>query len=320
MNCIICNNRRLILRQKVPACEIDYRIYHCANCGVEFALPRRVPRNFYANRDHLYYLKAFVDGHQRPHVKRLQRYLIPDRTRSCRHWIRNHVAPDQPILDIGCGTADFLRDLQMGGFRNLHGLDAAGDVIARNRDALPGIAFYHELLEEFLNIPQKFSVITMFEVLEHLTAPAATLQKLAERLNPGGCLVLSVPDRDNVLAKGLQRLLGHRELTEYPPHHLTWWNEEAFGNLFVELDFEVLEFWKIPFDAMVLSLAAAPNASIRGRLAWIQDISGRLLDISPDGFLWMAGMIKSGLWPLTALGRLLGWSGMSMIAVVRPKP
>jgi SAM-dependent methyltransferase len=61
------------------------------------------------------------------------------------------------------------------------------------------------------------NVIALWHVLEHLPAPAALLDVLAERLAPGGILIVAIPNTDS---------LGHRLLGRYwahvdAPRHLT---------------------------------------------------------------------------------------------------
>ena len=100
----------------------------------------------------------------------------------------------QPVvLDIGCGyDARLLRDLAPS-IKHGVGIDVKISVAAR---ALPQLTFYEKPIEQALDEfegPQ-FDVILMISVLEHLWDPQPVLTDCRRLLNPGGALVLNVPN------------------------------------------------------------------------------------------------------------------------------
>ncbi|MFL5322276.1 MAG: class I SAM-dependent methyltransferase, partial [Myxococcaceae bacterium] len=62
----------------------------------------------------------------------------------------------------------------------------------------------------------KFDVITLWHVLEHLHTPVETLRKLSELLNPGGALIISVPNFQSVQSQVFGGSWFHLD----PPRHL----------------------------------------------------------------------------------------------------
>ena len=62
------------------------------------------------------------------------------------------------------------------------------------------------------------SVITMFEVLEHLPDPAEFLAEIRQRFSTS-TFILSVPSPRRWTKAG-----NHRDAADYPPNHLTRWN------------------------------------------------------------------------------------------------
>lgn len=60
----------------------------------------------------------------------------------------------------------------------------------------------------------RFSVVSLFDVLEHLEDPRASLLKIKEHVAEGGCLILGVPDMGKVAA----RLLKSRYYLVCPMH------------------------------------------------------------------------------------------------------
>ncbi len=65
-----------------------------------------------------------------------------------------------------------------------------------------GLQLYPDLAALEAEVKQPFHAITLFEVLEHLVDPMATLGALRERLVRGGILVLEVPNCDGVSGIG----------------------------------------------------------------------------------------------------------------------
>ena len=117
-----------------------------------------------------------------------------------KHCIRSRemlpVPPGQSlsVLDFGCGDGNFLRTASLLGFEAV-GIDFSESRQTRNR-SLGAVQLYSNLLEleEQRSAGEWFDVITLFQVLEHLAEPLTVLKSLAEWIQPGGLLVLEVPD------------------------------------------------------------------------------------------------------------------------------
>ena len=92
------------------------------------------------------------------------------------------------LLDFGCGFGQFLEMCR------LFGLDAHGVDRSNARRSGAGVQVHAELEEA----PGTFDAITLFEVLEHLDDPLAMLKALKARLNPGGVMIVEVPDTTGV--------------------------------------------------------------------------------------------------------------------------
>jgi SAM-dependent methyltransferase len=60
-------------------------------------------------------------------------------------------------------------------------------------------------------------MVTLFQVLEHVSAPVSFLEQAAQITAPGGYLVVAVP-----YDSGVNRLAGMVP-HQWPPHHLTRW-------------------------------------------------------------------------------------------------
>lgn len=115
---------------------------------------------------------------------------------------RAGIAPCR-LLDAGCGPGWTLERFAAAGF-DARGADASPAAVALAR----GRGLAAETLDlERDAIPGRFPLIAAFEVLEHLRDPLATLGKLAAALEPGGRLLVSLPNEFH-LARRLAVLAG----------------------------------------------------------------------------------------------------------------
>jgi SAM-dependent methyltransferase len=157
-----------------------YRIVQCRSCGFWYMNPQPTPeqlRQFYADYD---------DGEQwrklEEHFNRAIRSAILRRKNS------------GSVLDVGCGSGNFLRCMKEKGF-SVFGIEpsGSGSDYARNEH---GIDIYHGMIEDYLvaQAGQRFDVITLLNVLEHLRDPARALLRLRQALASDGVLAVVVPD------------------------------------------------------------------------------------------------------------------------------
>jgi SAM-dependent methyltransferase len=106
-------------------------------------------------------------------------------------------APAHHLLDIGSGTGanlSLLRDV-VGAAGTVTAIDFSPLALrfAADHAALPGVAL---LQGDALRLPfpdDQFDVITMLDVLEHLSDDSRALSEVFRVLKPGGHLVFSVP-------------------------------------------------------------------------------------------------------------------------------
>lgn len=96
------------------------------------------------------------------------------------------------LLDVGCANGNFLQAFgpALPGWQ-LNGSEFDTRHQARV-EALPGVdRFYTGPLEA---IPGTFDAISFIHVIEHIAAPTRLLRTVREKLNPGGWLLIEVPD------------------------------------------------------------------------------------------------------------------------------
>ena len=172
-----------------------YRICRCKECQLWFVNPQPTDeelRNFYAGYD---------DGEQ---WRNLEEYF----NRGVRKSILR-IKQSGTVLDVGCGSGNFLRCMKEGGF-SAFGIEPSGSGSEYAR-AEHGVEIYNGMIEDYLalNSGRRFDVITLLNVLEHLTHPTQTLLQISRVLAPDGVLAIVVPDaRFHDLVGRMRRFAG----------------------------------------------------------------------------------------------------------------
>lgn len=114
------------------------------------------------------------------------------------------------ILDVGSGSGTIGLYLSSLGFKVI-GLDVSKHAVDRANASAQRLDI--QSISKYINIDfvrfssnEKFDVIICFEVIEHLENDNFAIQKLKEKLAPGGLLALSTPLKSAPLSKiGLTR-------------------------------------------------------------------------------------------------------------------
>jgi len=122
------------------------------------------------------------------------------------HWqcdeCRRTPRGGKSALDVGCGAGLLAEPLARLGAK-VTGLDASPELIAvaRTHAGRQGLEIDYRAGDLF-ELDGQFDLVTCMEVIEHVAHPAGFVKALAERLAPGGLLVLSTPN-----ATGWSKLL-----------------------------------------------------------------------------------------------------------------
>ena len=139
------------------------------------------------------------------------------RDRIDQHWQSDERAlrplAGRSALDVGCGAGLLCEPLTRLG-ACVTGIDAAPELIAaaRAHAEAQGLAIDYRAggVEE---LEGRFDFVTAMEVIEHVADPAAFVRSLADRLAPGGLLIMSTPNKTGwsklltiTLAEGFGRI------------------------------------------------------------------------------------------------------------------
>jgi SAM-dependent methyltransferase len=113
--------------------------------------------------------------------------------------VARHVGSGR-LLDVGCGHGLLLDEARRRGYDGL-GLELSRSAAGYARDVL-GLAVEEQPVEDFAaGATERFDVIVLADVIEHLEDPASALDACAALLADGGVLCVITPDPSTPLAR-----------------------------------------------------------------------------------------------------------------------
>ncbi|MCA1953875.1 MAG: class I SAM-dependent methyltransferase [Anaerolinea sp.] len=118
-------------------------------------------------------------------------------------WIEKWVDRAR-LIDVGCATGVFVGQALGRGWW-AEGVDPSLWALARARQRWPQARFHPGMLEDLPLPEQRFDVLTLWDVLEHVQSPTALLSRAAEWVKPGGWLALNVPNVSSFSARWMGR-------------------------------------------------------------------------------------------------------------------
>jgi len=162
-----------------------------------------------------------------------RRLVLSDHVRFVEGAIAS-AASKSTLLDVGCGGGLFLRLLRERGHKVM-GLDFSQKA-AHSTWSINRVPATCATLARAPFPPERFSVVTMFHVLEHLFDPGGYLEAAHQLLEPNGRLVVQVPN-----AASWQFLLFGQNWNGIDiPRHLIDFKEKDLVALLESCGFEVV--------------------------------------------------------------------------------
>lgn len=246
------------------------RVVRCA-CGLIFLTPqpdRDVIERAYQQD---YYMAWKAQGAARARIWRC-RLAEVERVKQ----------PPGELLDVGCGTGDFLACARARGWR-VHGTEISAH--ACRETSARGITVHcGELWEAGLGA-ESMDVVTCWHVLEHVREPKRVVREIYRVLKPDGVFVVATPNADDHLFRAVYRLVRGRPASFYEPGerelHLFHFAPRTLRALLESAGFQLVT---MGFDR---NAAAVPSKRLVNELAY--------------GWFWLTG---------------INW-GMAMTAVAR---
>lgn len=222
-----------------PLMKIDgFKVVKCRNCGLTYINPRLKLKSLHKIYNKSYYRNPAFNGAKSNlcgYMKYLQEKDVIVATFKKRlEQIENYLKSGK-LLDVGCAYGFFLELANKNGWQ-AQGLEIseAAYRYAKNSLKLPVL---NKTLEDAKFKSESFDAVTLFDVIEHLPDPKATVKEVRRILKPNGLIVITTPDIGSLAAK----ILGSNwEEVKRAREHIYFFSKSTLKML-LELDnFEVL--------------------------------------------------------------------------------
>jgi 2-polyprenyl-3-methyl-5-hydroxy-6-metoxy-1,4-benzoquinol methylase len=179
---------------------------------------------------------------------------------------------DRKILDVGSGTGEFLNFFKQKGWgvRGLETDDKAREFAIKNFNCE-----VDKSIKQTLENKEKFDVITLWHVLEHVYDINDYLSKLKNLLSENGYIVLGLPNCNSYDAKYYKESWYAYDL----PIHVSHFTKQDIKKLVNKHNFQSLTIKPLIFDAYYISLLSSKKSGsnlIRGVLnGWLSNTKAK---------------------------------------------
>lgn len=156
------------------------------------------------------------------------------------------------LLDIGCGFAQSMLYFKKKGFR-VSGIDVSSDSVEYARSE--GLDAYQVNVEEMAEWnKERFDVVTLFHVFEHIRKPAEAILNIRKHfLKPGGLLVIDLPNEFNDFQLAANEEYKLNSWWVEPPVHINYFSKESFEHVLKRCGYEICQMYAdFPMDLFLL--------------------------------------------------------------------
>ena len=151
------------------------------------------------------------------------------------------------LLDVGCGTGDFLETAQQNNWQ-VYGIEPNKQARTIANKKTNNSVFETEQLLKFK--PQSFDVITLWHVLEHLPNLEEQIKAYENLLHPKGILIVAVPNYKSYDAEYYKEFWAAYDV----PRHLWHFNQESISSLISKHGLNLFKIKPMWFDAFYVSM------------------------------------------------------------------
>lgn len=250
-NCLVCKSTNLKMSFEATDHFVsgeNYEVFECADCG--FVFTQAIPS---ADTIAPYYKSEEYISHsntQKGLVNKLY-HKVREVMLNRKHRLIKELTPGKELLDIGCGIGYFPYFMKNKGF-NASGMELDADA---RKFASENYGLNIQDPETLLSKPEvdKYNVITLWHVMEHLHDTERYLKWIHQSLKPDGALVIALPNCSSYDAKHFKRYWAAYDV----PRHLWHFTPKTFEPYLSQFGFELKAVKRLPFDAYYNSLMSA---------------------------------------------------------------
>lgn len=190
--CPFCGSNRYSVYERFGS-ALQYTYVLCADCSLVYQSPRPKYDQHFIDAAYAEYYQ-FADNLELNDLADVRESSVTMFKKEV-DYIIQYDEKRTVVLDIGSGMGTFLYASKPY-YKTVIGLDVSAQMASFVEKKL-GVKIYVQQFEDF-HYPEKFSLIHMSHVLEHVPDPNNWLQKAKQMLDQKGILVINVPNKFSI--------------------------------------------------------------------------------------------------------------------------
>lgn len=247
-NCPVCKSESFnpfLTCKDYTVSQEAFNIVSCISCNFKFTNPRPEDDKigeYYKSEDYISHSNT-SKGIISKLYKSVRNYTLNKKLKLISSYVSRGT-----VLDYGCGTGMFLNVCQKAGWKSF-GMEP--DEGARKIGSEMGLNVFSDKgkIETYVG-SERFDVITLWHVLEHVTDLEETLNFFKAKLNQNGALIIAVPNYTSYDAKHYKEFWAAYDV----PRHLYHFEIETIQKLLHPYGFKLIETKPMKFDSFYVSM------------------------------------------------------------------
>jgi 2-polyprenyl-3-methyl-5-hydroxy-6-metoxy-1,4-benzoquinol methylase len=247
-NCPACSSskyKKVLTASDYLVSSESFDIMECNDCSLRFTSPmpdRNQSGDYYESDKYISHSKRVTSIFDLVY-KIVRKFTLRSKRKIVRLISQKKSGT---LLDIGCGTGNFLRIMKRSGW------DITGVEVSNEARKLAEVNTDSVIMNqtEYFKSEQKYDVITLWHSLEHLHELEQYLIKISISLNANGVVIMALPNYRSFDAEYYQ----HDWAAYDVPRHLYHFSFEAMLKLMKKFKFDLIQSKQLPFDPFYVSL------------------------------------------------------------------
>lgn len=212
--CYLCKGNDIEIIHNKTRDNKNINVLRCKNCGLVFL-------SSFNHSSNEFYENSGMQSNSNIDFKEWQKNTFNDDSR--RYSFLRDKLTNKNILDFGCGNGGFLELVN-----KISNKSAGVELDKKSRDYLNNKNI--RTVKDISQFDEKFDIITMFHVIEHLDDPLFFLNNIKPYLKEKGELIIETPNANDVLLS-LYNSNEFADFTYWSLHLILYTSETLIGLL-----------------------------------------------------------------------------------------
>lgn len=262
-NCPICSESALkafLDCQDFTVSRETFQVVQCESCGFRFTNPRPGEDEvgkYYQAEEYISHSDTNKGLINKLYLM-VRSYTIGKKVGLINRLTEGQKSASKNLLDIGCGTAEFLHASKVNGW-NVMGIEPS-EIARKNAEQKYAIRPLPQ--EKLFEVSEQFNAITLWHVLEHVHQIDRTIEHVKKLLIDDGILIIAVPNCNSWDAVKYGKYWAAWDV----PRHLYHFTKMDIEGLFNRHGFRLSEVLPMKFDSYYVSLLSEKYKTGRSNL------------------------------------------------------